>query len=878
MSVPAFVSPIDRIPPNNLEAEMALLGSVLVDKEMMSAVSEIVRPEDFYASLHETIYRALYTLYEAGKPLDKVALAEELRSRSMLEKIGGLAYLTSLMDTVPTAASAEYYAKIVREKASLRQLIHAGTRITQLGYESEDDVPAAMDESEQIVYDVGNRDQRGSFSSVSSLLLDTFYKLETRHAQSGERTGVTSGFGDIDAYTAGFQRGNLVILAARPAMGKTSLALNMALFAAREERQPVAIFSLEMTKQELVERLISSEAMVDASKLRRGAIEQKEWQRIGDAIGKLNDLPIYLDDSGAVSISEIRSRLRRLKSTHGLAIAFIDYLQLVRPSTLNARNVNRNEELSEICRTLKATAKDLEIPIIALAQLNRAVETRQDKRPMLSDLRDCLSGDALVTNAETGERVRLAEIAERRLRFDVWALDEHLQLTRRPITDAWSVGEKPLFRVLTRSGRTIDATDGHRFLTVSGWKKLRDIAVGDALAVPRAYAYAAKPVDHAAADRALLLGWLVGDGHFGGSATLTVATPEEADLARCLGASTFGLRPIVKPERESASALRVVMTTGFRCGAGKNPLTTWLRELGLWKCVGSEKHAPAWIFRQERVAIAAFLRGLFHADGSLSRRPSDTHALVRLSTISERLARDVQHLLLRLDITSAVTCDRRNIGGYRTTSAAIWTVSIRSRSVVARFLDTVGFLGAKHERACNAVVREKRNDAGHLDRIPLAINGYVGERRFEQQLSHAALGWRDQGKAMSRETCAALAERLDDELLERLAYSDVTWDPIVRIDPIGVATAYDLTVDDLHNFCVDDFVTHNSGAIEQEADIVTFLYRDAYYNKETSPEPDATEFIFAKHRNGKVGTVKLRFRAEHTLFQPYGDDSHYPAP
>jgi replicative DNA helicase len=638
MSVPAFVSPIDRIPPNNLEAEMALLGSVLVDKEMMSSVSEIVRPEDFYASLHETIYRALYSLYEAGKPLDKVALAEELRSRGMLDKVGGLAYLTSLMDTVPTAASAEYYAKIVREKASLRQLIHAGTRITQLGYESEDDVPAAMDESEQIVYDVGNRDQRGSFSSVSSLLLDTFYKLETRHAQSGERTGVTSGFSDIDAYTAGFQRGNLVILAARPAMGKTSLALNMALFAAREERQPVAIFSLEMTKQELVERLISSEAMVDASKLRRGAIEQKEWQRIGDAIGKLNDLPIYLDDSGAVSISEIRSRLRRLKSTHGLAIAFIDYLQLVRPSTLNARNVNRNEELSEICRTLKATAKDLEIPIIALAQLNRAVETRQDKRPMLSDLRDCLSGDALVTNAETGERVRLAEIAERRLRFDVWALDEHLQLTRRPITDAWSVGEKPLFRVLTRSGRTIDATDGHRFLTVSGWKKLRDIAVGDALAVPRSYAYAAKPVDH------------------------------------------------------------------------------------------------------------------------------------------------------------------------------------------------------------------------------------------------AALGWRDQGKAMSRETCAALAERLDDELLERLAYSDVTWDPIVRIDPIGVATAYDLTVDDLHNFCVDDFVTHNSGAIEQEADIVTFLYRDAYYNKETSPEPDATEFIFAKHRNGKVGTVKLRFRAEHTLFQPYGDDSHYPAP
>ncbi len=389
MNVPAFVSPIDRIPPNNLEAEMALLGSVLVDKEMMAAVSEIVRPEDFYASLHESIYRALYALYETGKPLDKVSLAEELRTRGMLDKVGGLAYLTSLMDTVPTAASAEYYAKIVSEKSKLRRLIHAGTRITQLGYESEDDVPAALDESEQIVYDVGNGDERGSFASVASLLLDTFYKLETRHAQSGERTGVTSGFHDIDAYTAGFQRGNFIILAARPAMGKTSLALNMALFAAREERQPVALFSLEMTKQELIERLISSEAMIDASKLRRGAIEQKEWQRIGDAIGKLNDLPIFLDDSGAITVTEIRSRLRRLKSTHGLAIAYIDYLQLVRPSSLSGgRGVNRNEELSDICRMLKATAKDLDIPIVALAQLNRAVETRQDKRPMLSDLRD----------------------------------------------------------------------------------------------------------------------------------------------------------------------------------------------------------------------------------------------------------------------------------------------------------------------------------------------------------------------------------------------------------------------------------------------------------------------------------------------------------
>jgi len=876
MSSPPFVSLVDRIPPSNLEAEMALLGSVLVDKEMMAAVSEIVRPNDFYASLHESIYLALYALYEAGKPLDKVALAEELRSRGMLDKVGGLAYLSSLMETVPTAASAEYYAKIVREKAALRGLIHAGTRITQLGYESEDDVPAALDESEQIVYEVGNRDSRGAFSAVSSLLLDTFHELEKRHAQRGEKTGVTSGFGDIDEFTAGFQKGNLVILAARPAMGKTSLALNMALYAARDEQSPVAVFSLEMTKQELVERLISSDAGIDASKLRRGAIEGKDWERIGNSIGRLNEMPLYLDDSGAVTVGEIRSRLRRLKSTHGLSIAFIDYLQLVRPSTLG-RNVNRNEELSDICRTLKATAKDLEIPIVALAQLNRAVETRQDKRPMLSDLRDCLTGDALIADADTGARVRIADVVDRGMCFNVWAIDEHLKLVRRPITDAWAVGVKPVYRVRTQSGREIRCTDGHRFLTVGGWSKLSELAEGASIAAPRRYA---GPLETASItpERALLLGWLTGDGHLGGSAALTVASRPEAELARELGRSAFGLQPFIKPERAGTPALRVVFTTGRMCGAGKNPLTSWLREIGAWHKTGSQKVVPAAVFTQSDDVVAAFLRGLFHADGSLTRAATSSRVTVRLSTISEALARDVQHLLLRFGVNALVKADERNIGGFRTASTAIWTVAVMDRHAVSRFMAAIGFLGEKHERAAAKVIPEKANDAGQFDRLPLEVNARVSGLRRERELSHARLGWRDQGKAMSRSTCAAVARRLEDDLLERLAFSDVLWDRIVAIEPDGEELVYDITVGDLHNFCVNDFLTHNSGAIEQEADIVTFLYRDAYYNKETSPEPDLTEFIFAKHRNGRTGTVKLRFRAEHTLFQPYGDDSHYPAP
>ena len=876
MNVAPFVSTIDRIPPSNLEAEMALLGSILVDKEMMSAVSEIVQPADFYASLHESIYLALYALYERGEPLDKVALAEELRNRGMLDKIGGMAYLNSLMDTVPTAASAEYYARIVREKSTLRGLIHAGTKVTQLGYESEEDVPAAIDRAEQVVYEVGNRSDHNAFSTVPSLLFGVFQSLEKRHEQKGDRTGVTSGFRDIDDYTAGWQPGNLVILAARPAMGKTSLALNMAVAAAKDEKKPVAVFSLEMTKQELVERLLSSEAKLDASKLRRGAIADRDWEKIGHAMGVLHELPIYLDDAGAVTVTEIRSRLRRLKSAFGLSVVFIDYLQLVRPSTLG-KVVNRNEELSEICRTLKATAKDLGVPIVALAQLNRAVETRSDKRPLLSDLRDCLAGDSLVTNAETGERVAIRQIVEQGLRFDVWAVDDRMQLVRRPIIDSWAVGEKQVYRVTTKSGRTIRCTSGHRFLTVSGWSQLDDLAPGRAIAVPRQY-HGRPTGGTMSTGQATMLGWLIGDGHLGGSPTLTVATADEADLASRLSRFEFGVNPIVKPEREGTTAQRVVLTTGKLCGAGKNPLTRWLRRLGTWKKTGAEKRVPGDVFAQDDAVIAAFLRGLFHADGSLSRRGTSTSITVRLSTISEGLARDVQNLLLRYGINASVKSDTRNIGGYRTKSTAIFTVTLMQRDAVCAFMDRIGFLGEKHTRALAKVEATKMNDAGQVDRIPRDVNSRVSELRAVQGLSHAALGWRDQGKAMSRTTCAMVAERLDDDFLATLAFSDVLWDPIVSIERQGVEMVYDITVGDLHNFCVDDVVTHNSGAIEQEADIVTFLYRDVYYNKETSAEPDATELIIAKHRNGKVGTIKLRFQPEHTLFVPYGDDSHYPAP
>ncbi len=378
---------VDRIPPHNLEAEMGVIGSVLVDREMMAVVGEIARPSDFYAHVHEAIFEALQALFDRGEPMDKIAVAEELRRRDALDRVGGLPYLNTLMDTVQTAASASYYAKIVREKAILRALIHAGTEIGKLGYDAEEDVEGALDRSQQLVYEIGEHRGRADFMPVKHLLKDAFDDIDRRYRMRGERTGLTAGFRDIDEMTAGFQPGNFIIVAARPGMGKTSFALNMAVAAARESSEPVAFFSLEMSNNELIQRLICAEARLSMHDLRRGNIKQHQWEDISRAMGALNDLPIYLDDSGGLTVTELRTRSRRLKTTVGLGAIFIDYLQLLRPGAF-ARFSNRNEELSEICRTLKVTAKDLDVPIIACAQLNRAVETRNDKRPMLADLRD----------------------------------------------------------------------------------------------------------------------------------------------------------------------------------------------------------------------------------------------------------------------------------------------------------------------------------------------------------------------------------------------------------------------------------------------------------------------------------------------------------
>jgi replicative DNA helicase len=377
--------PAERIPPQNLEAEQAVLGALMVDRELAPIVSEIVRTADFYAPHHATIYSAILSLYERGEPIDKVSVSEELRRRKVLDDVGGVDYISQLLNTVPTAASAEYYARIVAEKAILRALIVAGGRIAGKAFEQPENVEEVVDECERMIFEIGRR-SGGGFTLVRELLKPAFERIDTLYHQRGTVTGVPSGFRRLDQFTTGFQPGELIIIAARPSMGKTSLCLNIAMNAAKGAGKKVAVFSLEMSNDQLVQRFLSMEARIDAQSLRTGNIKDKEWGDITRAMGVLAEVPIFVDDSPALTVSEVRSRSRRLAATAGLDLIIIDYLQLLRSP--NPKVTSRVEIIDDICRSLKALAKELKVPVIALAQLNRSPEARNDKRPLLSDLRE----------------------------------------------------------------------------------------------------------------------------------------------------------------------------------------------------------------------------------------------------------------------------------------------------------------------------------------------------------------------------------------------------------------------------------------------------------------------------------------------------------
>jgi replicative DNA helicase len=859
-----------RVPPHDLDAERAVIGAMLVSETAVAAVAERLAADDFYSEVHRIIYGAMMRLYSRGDPIDQLTLTNELRSVNEFDRVGGRPYVFQIVESVPTAANAGRYAEIVRGKALLRAVIDVGSRITEDAFGEPENVSEALDSAEQLIYGVSNRTLREHLAPVSELAPGALEMIQRLYEQEGEVTGVETGFEDLDRLTTGFHKSDLVILAARPAMGKTAMALNAIWHASGEKKMPVAIFSLEMSKEQLVQRLISQTTRIPAQALRSGNVKAEDWPKLVRGVAEVARAPIWIDDTAGVTLMEIRAKVRRLASQlnasgeRSLALVVVDYLQLMIGQ--GNRQENRQQEIAEISRGLKVLARDLDVPVLAIAQLSRAVEARHDKRPLLSDLRDCVTGDTLVLLAD-GRRVPMRDLVGKRPR--VLAMSRSGKIVEAESDRVWSVGRRPVFEVRLASGRTVRATSRHRLFGPDGWIRIGELRFGDRLAIARGVP---EPENAPAwpEARLALLGHLIGDGSYlsGQPMRYCTASAENSRLVTESAKDEFGARVNRHAGRGNWHQL-VLSGNGNRWHpAGVN---LWLRELGIFGQRSHEKRIPAPIFGLDDKSVAVLLRHLWATDGTLFARKPGTRgsSTVCFSTNSDGLAHDVAALLLRLDIVARIR--EVSQGEHR----PMFTVSVSGTRNQARFLERVGAFGPRRDGAEKlARYLSNRHAETNVDTLPIEYFDKVKASMAIHGVSHRAMalargtsygGSSRFGFAPSRVLMTEYANLLGDRSLLDIAESDIFWDRVIEVVPAGEEEVYDLTVPGPASWLADGIVSHNSGAIEQDADMVMFLYRDEYYNSE-SDDKGIAEVIVGKHRNGPTGKVQLAWLEQYTKF------------
>jgi replicative DNA helicase len=866
---------IDTLPqqkalPHSEESERAVLGGVMLDPSVLPTISGRLRAEDFYGERHQILYQAMLDLQEEEVEIDLRTLQAKLEQRGQLEMIGGLAYLTGLDLDLPDIGRIDAYVEIVKERSIRRRLIQTGGEIIRNCLDGGLPAAEALGRAEQSILSLGEEAIQRGFTQLSHVLHTTLEELEERPGSM--LTGVPSGFIDFDRISQGLNRGNLIIIAGRPGMGKTSFALNVAQHVSIRERKGVGVFSLEMSQQELALRILCSEADISFSRLRSNRVSQKEWTRIIQTVRTIGDAPLFIDDSPNPTLLEVASKSRRLKAERGLALVVLDYLQLMQAG---GRYENRNLEIAAISRGLKQLSKELEVPVIALSQLSRQPERRgSDHRPQLADLREsgCLAGDTLVTLADSGARVPIRELAGRS-DFGIWALHpQTLKMERSLVSSAFSTGVKPIFRLTTQLGRSIRATANHKFLTIDGWKRLDELRDGQHIALPRAVPSGAEQtmIDAELA----LLGHLIGDGCTLPRHAIQYTTREE-DLARTvadLATQVFGdeVSPRINPERTWFQVY--LSSTRHHTHGRRSAVAEWLEGLGVWGLRSYEKHLPAKLFEQPEPAIGLFLRHLWSTDGCIRvPRNGRGYPAIYYATSSPELARDVQSLLARVGLRGRLEAHPQ-IGKGRDQ----YHVKISGRSQVLRFAEAVGTVGAYKalclEEALTYLSDRPENtnrdviprDVWDLHIRPAMKENGVTHRRLHAEIGTAYAGLTIFKQNLSRERALRVALAAGAEALRILAESDIYWDQIASIQEDGAEEVFDLTVPGPHNFVADELFVHNS--IEQDADMVAFIYRDEVYNPKDENKGLA-ELIIAKHRNGETGTVELVFLGETTSFR-----------
>ena len=1040
----------ERTPPHDVAAEQCVLGGMLLSKDAISDVIEVIRPADHYRPAHQLIHEAILDLYGRGEPADAITVANELTRRGEIARVGGGPYLHTLIASVPTAANAGYYARIVRERAILRRLVEAGTRIVQFGYAGEADADDLVDRAQAEVYSVTDRRTSEDYHSLSEIMPGALDEIEAIGSRGGILTGVPTGFSDLDALTNGLHPGQMIVIAARPAVGKalaldtplptptgwttmgavrvgdqligadgrptqvvaatevmharpcyevefddgtvivadenhqwltwstphagprefsglvppqvvttgevartlrrdaalrrsnhavaltapirlpagarpvpalggsprerlhgdqaqarwryiadvravpsrpvrcvqvnsqdhlylagqsmipthnSTLALDFARAAAIKNGLATVLFSLEMARNEITMRLLSAEARVGLSTMRTGQMNDDDWARLARRMSEVADAPLFIDDSPNMSLMEIRAKCRRLKQRHDLKFVIVDYLQLM---SSPKRVENRQQEVSEMSRSLKLLAKELEVPVIALSQLNRGPEQRTDKKPLLSDLREsgCMTEDTTLFRADTGAPVTFGELMrDGGEGIVLWSLDEQHRLVPAPITKVFASGTKEVYLLRLASGREVKASANHPFLTFSGWTPLEELRVGERLAIPRRVP---EPVNVGlgwSEYRIGLLAHLIGDGCVVRSQPVHYTSNDEENLAfvEAAAATEFG----ISPRRVAQETWwHTYLPAPHHCTHGRgNPLHTWFRELGIEDLRSHEKRIPAAIYSASDTEVRLFLRHLWAADGCVWLGNGKSAAKAYYATSSRVLAYGVAHLLARLGIIARIRQVQK--AGYQPN----YHVIVADGPSLRTFCERVGVHGRRGELASRlAAALEGRVTNTNVDTIPIGVWDVVKAERIRVGLTErqfqAAIGTHYCGTTLykscpSRERLMRCAEVLGSDTLRELASSDVYWDRIVSIEPLGPQPVYDATVKGTHNFIADGLIAHNS--IEQDSDVVILLHREDMYERE-SPRAGEADLIVAKHRNGPTATVTVAFQGHYSRF------------
>lgn len=826
-----------RTPPHSLEAEQSVLGGLLLDASAMDRIGDILTESDFYRGDHRQIFRAIVKLLERQQPADMLTVNEALKGE---RDPVSLVYLGELMQATPTAHNIRRYAEIVREHAVKRKLLEVGAAIMDSAMQpGSRPVAELVDEAESRVMAITeSRADRQGLIDLHPLLSEAVERIDMmfhREDKSG-LTGIATGFTDLDVETSGFQEGDLIVLAARPSQGKTALALNIAEHVAVVLRLPVAVFSMEMSGAQLATRLLGSSGRLNQHAVRSGRLNDDDWGRLTNAVGKLSDAPILIDESPALTSMELRSKCRRMLRQFGkVGLVVVDYLQLMSAS---GRGETRANDVAEISRSMKALAKELNCPVVALSQLNRSLEQRPNKRPVMSDLRECLPVEEWV-DTPTGP-VRLKSRPAQIVSADgCGAVQADCSFIEKRYNST--------YRVVTPFG-SFSATARHQVLTGTGWKAVRDIVPGrDVIACPKRIPHANRgPLPHGR-----LLGWLLGNGGLSGTPALIYRKELHQDVTEAV--VPFGVSVRLRSAQKSDNVYDAYLSNGKESGCLPNPLMTWIRALGLEGLTALDKEIPALYLGSSDETHTALLRGLWESDGTV------TGGNAKYTTASETMARQVKWLLHTIGV-------RSTLNRYENGHAGLWEVRCamedneRMRPVCShpgRF----GELSMPSPR--------------YIDRAPaifveLASEIYRGKETFQRRRDGAV---KQIPKARMQ---AVLAECPISTIAESpyMTMQGMGWATVYAIEPDETEVRVcDLNVPSTHCFLTNGLVVHNSGAIEQDADLILFIYRDEVYNPNTEDKGRA-EIIIGKQRNGPTGMVKLTFLGQYTRFENYAKEGY----